>query len=478
MKPAPDRWAAAVVLGVLCGLSSGARAQEPPPPPPTPPAPASAPTTSPDIERRLEKLEKENRQLREEVDDLRADHEVTKEHVQTLMPLTTKISGYLDFGFFYVRGDGTGIRNDVGYRHFPEYRGIDPESWVFMGDPLSTAINSRGDPAETGESRAITFDSVDSGGKSSFIVNNLNFALFVPFGDEVLFNAGVDFVPRGRDVSNPDGLFLGDFIDVKLAYLEYRPPIQSFKLSLFAGKFDSVLGYEYRVQEAPDRIAVTPSLLCRYTCGRPLGLKARVQLFNDVLNANFAFTNGSHFIEEFPFYDEIDSNQFKTVAGRIGTKLPLGSGIELGASGAFGAQDLQGRSDTYQWHTGVDFHGEVRGLDVSAEFGRGRARGHTTPGQPDCGDAPCLDYKAAYGQIGYRITNWLMPYGRVDWRNALHRSGGSFVYISKLVRFTGGLRFEIGPYVVVKGEYTRIMELDPIPQFPNDVMTSSLVAKY
>lgn len=38
-------------------------------------------------------------------------------------------------------------------------------------------------------------------------------------------------------------------------------------LSLWAGKFDSVVGREYRIQEADDCITVTPSLLCSYVCG-------------------------------------------------------------------------------------------------------------------------------------------------------------------------------------------------------------------
>jgi hypothetical protein len=475
--------AAAAALVVTWAPTALSQPQEPPPPPAAaaePQAadpPAVAPATA-DVEQRLKKLETDNARMREQLEELEANQEGTNERVDKLLPLSSKISGYVDFGFFWARGNGTGIRPDTGHRYFPEYDGVVPDSWVFMGDPLSTAINARGDPAETGESRAVTFDPVDAADKTSFIVNNLNLALFAAVDEVLLVNAAVDLVPRGRDVSNPDGLFLGDFIDLKLAYVEYRPQLESLKLSLFAGKFDSVLGYEYRVQEAPDRIAVTPSLLCRYTCGRPLGLKARVELFGEVLNTNVAVTNGSHFVEGFPFYDEIDSNQFKTLSGRMGTKLPVGSGIELGVSGAFGAQDLQGDDDTYQWHAGVDLHADIAGFDLSAEYGRGRAVGRTTAGEPKCNEAPCIDYKAAYGQLGYRITNWLMPYGRVDWRNALHESGGSFVYISELVRTTGGARFEIGTNVVIKGEYTHIFEIDPIPQFPNDVLTTSLAVKY
>ena len=87
-----------------------------------------------------------------------------------------------------------------------------------------------------------------------------------------------------------------------------------------------------------------------------------------------------------------------------------------------------------------------------------------------------LGRKGAYGQIGYRWNNWLIPYARVDWRDALHEAGASFVYISELVRATGGLRFELGTHVTIKAEYTVNRELGRIPQFPNDIFTSSMVA--
>ena len=141
---------------------------------------------------------------------------------------------------------------------------------LLLRDPaVAEAINARGEPADTGESRAIAFDSVDSGGHPSFILNTFQVALFAGFGDELQLNAALDVIPRSRDVSSPDGLFLGDYLDLKLAYAEYRPPVDAMSLSIYAGKFDSVLGVEYRSQEAPDRLSVTPSLLCRYTCGHP-----------------------------------------------------------------------------------------------------------------------------------------------------------------------------------------------------------------
>jgi hypothetical protein len=327
--------------------------------------------------------------------------------VDSLLPLSGKISGYLDVGFFRAGGDGSGLRADLGNVHFPEYADeIAGGSWVFMGDPLSTAINSRGEPADTGESRAVTHDSVDSRGKASFIVNAINVALFAGIGTDVTLNGLFDLVPRGRDVSDPDGNALGDFLDIKLAYAEYRRSWVSF----YAGRFDPVLGYEYRIQEAPDRLTVTPSLICRYTCGRPLGLKARARLLEDALVLNLAVTNGSSFWEGFGLSDDIDRNDVKTVSGRVSYRFPVGRGLELGVSGALGAQDAQDDDSILQWHVGGDLHFEWRDLEVTGEYVNGKAPGADEAGQPACFAAPCLKYQGAYGLVGYRATNWLIPY--------------------------------------------------------------------
>ena len=315
-----------------------------------------------------ERLNREIQKLRQDIDALREEQTAQSQQLRTLSPLAGRITGYLDFGFFYVSGDGTGIRYDAGYQNFPEYRGLVPDSWVFMGDPLATMINSRGDPANTGDSRAITFNPIHSDGKPSFIMNNVNLALFSGITENLQVNALIDFVPRGRNVSNSNAVFLGDYIDVKLAYAEYNVPLQRFGLSLTVGKFDSVLGYEYRVQESPDRITVTPSLICRYTCGRPLGLKARFRFFDERLSLNLALTNGSNFIEQFPIYDEVDSNYFQTGSGRLAYKFPVGAGLEIGVSGSVGVQDQQPSKDVLQWHVGVDLHLDYRGLDIQAEF--------------------------------------------------------------------------------------------------------------
>jgi hypothetical protein len=412
----------------------------------------------------------------ERLQALEDDLAATQKQVDSLLPLSGRVSGYLDVGFFHAGGDGSGVRADLGNVTFPEYADvIAGGSWVFMGDPLSTAINSRGEPADTGESRAVTHDSVDSRGKASFIVNAVNVALFAGIGRDVTLNVLFDLVPRGRDVTDPDGTALGDFLDVKLAYAEYRPLPW---LSLFAGRIDPVLGFEYRIQEAPDRLAVTPSLICRYTCGRPIGVKARARFLEEALVLNVALTNGSSFWEGFGISDDVDRNDVKTASARVSYRFPVGTGLEIGASGALGAQDAQDDDSVLQWHVGGDLHFDWRDLELTAEYVKGKAPGADEAGQPACFAAPCLTYQGAYGLVGYRATNWLIPYARVDWRDALHRSGASFIYVSELLRATAGVRLELGAAVIVKAEYTLNRELGEIPQFANDVFTSSLVVKY
>lgn len=447
---------------------------------------------APTPEQRLEALERAHERLASENKALRAknqelgqalelmseDMSWLEERVRELMPVKSRLSGYLDVGFFHAGGTGAGYRADIGNMVFPELADVS-DSWVFMGDPLSTAVNSRGEPANVGDSRAVAFNSI--GARSSFLVNALAVRLFTGIGAHLTLTAAFDLVPRGRDIADPHGLFLGDFLDVGLAYAEYRPALERVELSLAAGKFDSVLGYEYRVQEAPERTSVTPSLICRYLCGHPVGIKARARFASGLFTVNLALTNGSHFKESFAFADEIDANRQKTVAGRVSFAPRLADALELGLSGAMGAQDGQDSDRMMQYHLGADLRVLVSDVEVVAEYVRGNAEGATDATEPmpvPCDVAPCLDYQGAYGLVGYRATNHYIPFVRVDWRDAMHRHGHRFAYVSELVRVTAGARVEIGTHVIVKAEYTLNRELGRIPSIPNDVFTSSLIVTY
>jgi hypothetical protein len=411
--------------------------------------------------------------LQDEIEQLRRD-------IETVRPRANRFRGYVDIGFFATGGDGSGVRRDALHANFPEYDNVVPGAWVFMGDPLSTAVNSRGEPADTGPSRSIRLDAIDSQGAPSFLVNNLSLGLLTAVGPDKRWTVTglMDFVPRERRATSDDP-GSGRFVDVKLAFAEYWLPTEA-PIAVYAGKVYSVLGIEYRTQESDQRLGVTPSLVCRYTCGYPTGVGIRGQHIDRALEWNAAITNGSHFVPAFSLSDDIDDNDLPTVAARAGWNFEIGTGVEVGASAMFGPQDEQQDNEVLQWHYGVDASADLGDFVLAAELVHGRAEGSRDAGamEPRCSVAPCMKYNAAYGWLGWRATNWITPYARVDWRDALHQHGAEFVYVSELIRVTGGAHLEMGSYAIAKAEYTWNRELGRIPQFPNDVFATSLVIKY
>lgn len=420
---------------------------------------------------RTEALEQRLLDLESRLQDAETQAGALDQRLEGRERLKVDVGGYLDFGFFAVQGNGAGVRRDLD-RTEPQYGDI-LASWVLVGDPLSTAINSRGDSADLGDSRALTNDLVQSRGRPTFMVNALNLRLGAQLDDTWFLNALVDFLPRERAFTNSA---LGDLLDVKLASLRWQREFAWGALAVVLGKFDSLLGIEYRQQEAPSRLTVTPSLLCRYTCGRPVGLKARAELLDQKLEFALAVTNGSSAIERFPFSNETDFNLFKTVSARVAVRLPVKQGLELSMSGALGAQDRQVDDALMQWHFGAAARFEAGPLQAQAEFAMGRAPGKAAGGV-DCAGAACLQYKGAYGLVGFRIAMYFVPYLRVDWREASMRSARDWAYVSNEVRGTLGVRFEPRSHLAVKAEYTLNRELTKF-EFPNDVFTTSLVVSY
>src|SRR6185369_15602016 len=175
------------------------------------------------------------------------------------------ITAFLDVGAFATGGNGAGIRSDLGHFYYPKYAGRIAGQWVFMGDPLATPINSLGEPADTASSREIKTDTIHSGGRPTVIVNSLGLAIGRSLSDGISMAALAELLPRPA----------GSMLDVEYAEIRWRPST-SYDLELRAGKIDSVLGVEYRSQDANKRLGVTPSLICRYTCGRPFGIEARL----------------------------------------------------------------------------------------------------------------------------------------------------------------------------------------------------------
>lgn len=426
--------------------------------------PADAPPTAEDLADLKDELVKANARI-----------DALERRASATSRLAARFKGYLDVGFFVVQGNGSGVRKDLAHTQ-KDFEQSTLGSWVLVGDPLGTAINSRGEPADIGDSRAIRFDAIHAGGHPSFLVNTLQLGTQVSLTEDLAVVASVDFLPRDRDIQ--DFRALGDLFDVKLAYIRYQHEWSKVWLAIFAGKFDPLHGVEYRTQESPDRIGVTPSLICRYTCGRPTGVKAKVGLLDRALEVWLAVTNGSHQSDLFPFSNESDFNSGKTFAGRIQYTFPIGQrGLELSASGAIGPQDRQPDDGVLQWHYGFAAKLDVGDFNASAEFVTGRALGQTERGGPKCGAAPCLFYRGAYAQLAYRVTGFLQPYTRVDWRTARHQRGTDWAYVSTAVRGTFGLRAELTSYLTLKAEYVLNREVD-IPEFPDDVFTTSLVVAY
>lgn len=461
------------LIFVLASVPALAHAQpEPAPTPPAeappifappqadPPAPESAAVPMlKDLVDQLDDLEDRQRALEKSERSNRA----TRKQVNELLPMRRMITVFVDVGAFAVGGDGSGIRSDIGHLYFPQYTDRIAGQWVFMGDPLATAINSLGEPADTSSSRELDGDTINSSGRPSLFVNALGLSIGKDVGHGVTVTGLAELLPRAD----------ANVLDIELANVKYRPSNER-DLLFEVGKIDSVLGIEYRSQDAWKRVGVTPSLLCRYLCARPLGVSAR--LTTSQLQASAALTNGDNFQRLFEPSHELTSNRLPTGSAHLQWKLPVGEGLELGISGALGPQQGQASASVVQWHVGADLwlHG-AHGFEVMAEVVQGRQEGRTTTPMTPCDAAPCLHYKGAYVLVDHRTTPRFQPYARVDWRDAVHTKGVEFVYESHTVRGTLGARFAMTPNILGKVEYTWNHELGGIPQFADDVITSSIV---
>lgn len=417
-----------------------------------------APVTTDELNMRLKDLELKLDQTREMVIGRRQGFTV---------------SGYADFGFFVPQGDGSGIVRDSGNTMFPEYSGR--YGWVFVGDILAPTINSRGEVADLGDAAGSErFDSVHSGGAPGFIASELNLTLSSGIGEEALATASVNFMPRTG--SNFD---IGDFMDIDIAQIEYMPKFLGGSTSIFAGKFDSLIGIEYRERKASQRFGITPSLLARYTVGTALGLKIRSKFApNDFLVVAAAVTNGSNTTEQFHFYDELDLNAGKTASGRVAIRPPLGPiELEIGGSATYGAQDRARDSRGKMWFAGVDLMATMGPVDLKAQWLRGAA-----PGRPE-DDVYGLDLRnGAYVEVDWMVTSLIGVLGRGEMRDAFvwlgdpnSPEGANRAYLTKSWRAVGGAKLVFSDRFVLKAEYLRNGEYGGIPEIRNDVLTSSLV---
>jgi hypothetical protein len=285
----------------------------------------------------------------------------------------------------------------------------------------------------------------------------------------------VNFMPRsGQDFS------LGDFMEVDLAELEYVLTDDG-NTSIFVGKSLPSFGIEYKERKSDQRFGITPSLVHRYTSGPQLGIKLRSKLLSEWLILAGSLTNGSSVTEQFHFFSEVDRNSGKTVSGRAALSLPVGDlaafiagdRLELGASGEWGPQDFAADNGGNMWFLGVDLHYQGNGLQLKAQGIRGGSPGR------DADRAWGLTlHNSGYVELDWQMLARLGVLGRAEARDALVVLGQERAYLTKAMRFTGGVRFSFNANVVLKAEYLHNREYGGIRQIENDVFTSSLVLAY
>jgi hypothetical protein len=251
-------------------------------------------------------------------------------------------------------------------------------------------------------------------------------------------------------------------------------PTTSQRTSIFVGKTDSVIGIEYRERKSNKRFGITPSLIARYTTGPALGVKVRSKFGpEDFLVVAGAVTNGSNTTEQFHFYDELDSNAGKTLSGRLSIKIPLPIGVELGASGSWGAQDRVSTSTDAMWFVGPDVMVHAGVLELKGQWLKGKAPGNAAE------EAYGLKLRGGgYLEADLTLGASFGAYGRAEYRNADVWLGNERFYRTRSWRGTLGARWVFTERAVVKAEYLRNGEYGEGPQVRNDVFTSSLVLSY
>ena len=184
------------------------------------------------LQARLEQLEQHNADLTSKLADIERRLSIVANP-----PTAVRLTGYVDFGFFaFARGSGSGITNYVAQpgnlgrdayynnsyvQRFPEFfapcgftdahdvipcprapstgsapLGQNQARWFFLGDPLGTAINTVGHPADTRSqnnpgqtSQAVPYDYIQSDDKPTFIINELNLTPIVKL--DALYYSGV-----------------------------------------------------------------------------------------------------------------------------------------------------------------------------------------------------------------------------------------------------------------------------------------------
>jgi hypothetical protein len=476
-----SRWLVPLIAGAIVVMGDAGRASAEEVLPPTPdiaPVPAQTPEAAPEGDTTGDSAnlflpddthEEGQSDPIAKINELQQRLDQMQELVANRQPRVI-VGGYIDLGLYATQGNGSGIVRDQGNVLFPQYAG--KYGWVFLGDILAPAINSRGEVADLGDAAGAVprYDPIHSGGAPGFIVNEINLKLTMGLGKSAIATASINVTPRtGSNFS------LGDVLDADIAQLEWMPT-RSQKTSIFVGKFDSVLGIEYRERKSDQRYGITPSLISRYTTGTAIGVKVRSKFGpDDMLVLAGAATNGSFTTEQFFFYNETDTNIGKTVSGRVSLHPPIPLDMELGTSGMYGPQDRSPNDAGKMWFWGVDYQLHLRRADLRAEYLRGASPG----------DALNSVYGLQLHGGGYlELVAYLQAHfgliGRIEYRDAFITlidpiGGNNRAYLTKGWRATGGVHVNFTDRIILKAEYLHNGEYGGIPQIKDDVVTSSLV---
>ena len=383
---------------------------------------------------------------------------------------SVRVFGYVDVGFFYAMNQGVGF-----YKDTTNASGFaSSAAGVFLGDYASTYINARHESADFGETDSFMPDPIKSRGAPSFILNEMYLNVVKEVSDSIRLHGAVAFRPRVGSFSGN-----ADIAILDLAYIDFD--IDSINSKLSVGKFVGIVGIEYRWRNADsaERWAITPSLLGRYTDGTPIGVKLRGKLLAKRFIYNIGITNGSNFIDSTGLSDKIDQNAFKTISTRVSYDFAFGplALLEIGLSGEYGAEGRQPSNDVYQSTAGLDLQLAIGALQVRAQYLKLDIEG----GGP--GSAKKYRGDAGYVEALYSLPS-LMPwvnnfgiYGRAGLRK-VNEIDNKYIFVVDVMRFTGGMRVDITEAVLFKAEYIHNLERGVITSFNNDVVTTSLVAKF
>ncbi|MCB9674807.1 MAG: hypothetical protein H6737_06795 [Alphaproteobacteria bacterium] len=377
--------------------------------------------------------------------------------------------GYLDVGWFDAQGDGVSYEWDVRNRVLGEGpNGAFTEvPRAYFGDPWANMVNSQGSSADLGLGRTglPRFDPIQSHGNPTFLVNRFHHEIAVDQGEQLGVRAGLNVEPRSGFLGSP-----GDVIAVDTAYVVWRP-MRDSDLKLYAGRLESGFGREYRYRHASARMGITPSIVARYLIGLQTGLRVR-GTYRRWLGYSVAVTNGSSTTEEFGHLNnDLDVNGIPTGTVRVGALMRRPVRLEVGASGQVGPQDGQPDPGVIGWQVGVDGRLDAGRLTVEVEGVISHQPGDGSP------KSERLDARGGYVTVEVRPIVQLGVYGRVDWRDA-DLVAWPNLYVSNVLRLTGGAHVDLSRAIAVKAEYLHLAELMAGTSIRDDVLTTSLVFRY